>query len=207
MTIRAVVFDIGGVLEITPDPQLRAMVNGWEQRLHLTTGALDERLGDLFAAGSLGGCAEEDVYTGLRERLGMDEGQVATFQQEFWAAYLGAPNVELVSYFASLRPRYQTALLSNSFVGAREREQARYHFAEMTDLIVYSHEVGLAKPDPRIYALTCERLGAQPAEIIFLDDFEPCVTAACACGMHGILYRDAAQAIAAIDACLEAQAS
>ncbi len=74
------------------------------------------------------------------------------------------------SYFSSLRPRYQTALLSNSFVGARKREQEHYHFAEMTDLIIYSHEVGIAKPERRIFELTCERIGVQPEDVIFLDD-------------------------------------
>jgi putative hydrolase of the HAD superfamily len=76
----------------------------------------------------------------------------------------------------------------------------------MTDFIIYSHEVGLAKPDPRIYQLTCERLGAQPAEIIFLDDFEPCVAAACAYGLHGIRFRDTTQTISDIEACLRSQA-
>jgi putative hydrolase of the HAD superfamily len=204
MAIHAVVFDIGGVLEITPDPQLRAMTSGWEERLHLTSGAMDERLGDLFAAGSLGGCSEEDVYAGMRDNLGMDEAQLDAYKRDFWAAYLGELNGELVAYFASLRPRYQTALLSNSFVGAREREQDAYSFAQICDDIIYSHEVGLAKPDPRIYALTCERLGRLPEEIVFLDDYEPCIAGARAYGMRGVLFQNTAQAIADIQALLTA---
>ena len=47
-------------------------------------------------------------------------------------------------------------------------EQERYHFDKMTDLFIYSHEEGVAKPDRRMYELTCERLGVQPAEMIFL---------------------------------------
>jgi FMN phosphatase YigB (HAD superfamily) len=54
--------------------------------------------------------------------------------------------------------------MSNSSVGARREEQERYHFHEMTDLLVYSHEEGVAKPDQRIFALTCKRLGIQPEE-------------------------------------------
>ena len=77
----------------------------------------------------------------------------------------------------------------------------------MTDDIVYSHEVGLAKPDRRIYELTCQRLGVQPAEVIFLDDAEPNVIAACEFGMHSILFKDNAQAIADIQDCLRANAS
>jgi putative hydrolase of the HAD superfamily len=77
----------------------------------------------------------------------------------------------------------------------------------MTDLIIYSHEVGIAKPEKRIFELTCERLGMQPAEVIFLDDAERHVIAARAFGIHTILFRETAQAIADIQACLQSHAS
>jgi epoxide hydrolase-like predicted phosphatase len=72
------------------------------------------------------------------------------------------------------------------------------------DFIIYSHEVGLAKPDPRIYALTSQRLGVQPQEIVFLDDVERNVAAAAAYGFHAILYQTNAQAITEIERCLQA---
>jgi len=200
MTIRAIVFDIGGVLEITPDLRL---TENWEQHLHLKPGEMNERMGSLWNDGSLGKCTLEDVVRGLREHLGMDQVQIDDFLQDLWREYLGQPNSELIDYFRGLHPRYQTALLSNSFVGAREKEQERYQFEELVDLIIYSHEVGLAKPDRRIYELTCERLGVQPAEMIFLDDVERCVAAARESGIHAILFQNTAQAIADIEACLQ----
>jgi putative hydrolase of the HAD superfamily len=124
--------------------------------------------------------------------------------RDFWDVYCGVLNREIAEYFEGLRPRFRTALLSNSFVGARREEQARFHFAEMTDLIVYSHEEGVAKPDPRIFARTYERLGVRPEETVFLDDAPPNVAAAEACGLHAILFRDTAQAIADVAACLRA---
>ena len=204
MAIRAVVFDIGGVLEITPDT---GMTEKWEARLHLKPGELNERMASVWRDGSLGKCSEEHVQQSLREIIGMDQAQVDAFMHDLWEEYLGELNVELAAYFNSLRPRYQTALLSNSFVGARSKEQERYHFDEITDLIIYSHEVGIAKPERRIYELTCERLGVQPAEMIFLDDHERPVAAARECGIHAILFQETAQAIAAIQACLQAHAS
>jgi putative hydrolase of the HAD superfamily len=125
---------------------------------------------------------------------------------DLWAEYLGTLNAELAAYFAGLRPRYKTAILSNSFVGAREKEQARYGFGDLCDLIVYSHEEGMQKPERRFYELACERLGVQPAEVVFLDDVEVCVAAARELGMHAILFRDTAQAIADLQACLAAGA-
>ena len=201
MAIRAVVFDIGGVLEITPRT---GWVEKWEARLHLKPGELDERLMDVWRDGSSSTISEEEVEKSIGEIMGMDQEQVEALMADLWEEYLGELNVELAAYFSSLRPRYQTAMLSNSFVGARRREQERYHFAEMTDLIIYSHEEGIAKPERRIFELTCERLGVQPEEVIFLDDVEPNVAVARACGIQAILFRETKEAIADIQACLQA---
>jgi FMN phosphatase YigB (HAD superfamily) len=216
MTIRAVVFDIGGVLEVVPeggDPTRRfpRMIAQWEDHLHLGPGELDARLTEMDKRlissgkdGALGTCSEEEWRQELRLATGMDDTQTDAFMRDFWDVYLGEPNLELAAYFSGLRPRYQTALLSNSFVGARRAEQERYYFAELTDLIVYSHEEGIAKPDRRIYERTWQRLGVPPEEMIFLDDAEPNVLAARGCGIHAILFRETGQAIGDIQVCLEA---
>ena len=95
-------------------------------------------------------------------------------------------------------------MLSNSFVGARKREATRYGFDRMAEFIAYSHEVGLQKPDPRIYRLTCERLALQPSEVVFVDDRQENVDAAQAFGMIGLLAGadDAGVVIAAIASAL-----
>ena len=48
--------------------------------------------------------------------------------------------------------------------------------------IVVSGEVGLCKPDPRIFALTAERAGLEPHELLFVDDSSVNTDAAAACG-------------------------
>ena len=206
MSIQAVVFDIGGVLEITPD---RGMTEKWERLLNLKPGELDERLinSGWVIDGSLGKRSEEELYKMLGEITGMDSAQLDAFMRDLWEEYLGTLNVEMLTYFSSLRPRYKTALLSNSFVGARRKEQERYHFDEVTDLIIYSHEEGIAKPERRIFELTCERLGVQPQEAIFLDDVERNIVAAREFGIHPILFQETAQAIADIQAILHAHSS
>ncbi len=216
MAIKAIVFDIGGILETIPeggDPTSRfpQMLARWERRLDLTPVALSEtiammdtRLKSAGKDGALGTCSYDEWVGELRATTGWDEATTDAFMDDHWDTYIGEPNPELTAYFTSLRPRYKTALLSNSFVGAREREQAARGFEDMADLIIYSHEVGLAKPDPRIYALTCERLGIRPAEMIFLDDSPGHIAAARAFGIHGVVFHDNAQAIGEIEALLAA---
>jgi putative hydrolase of the HAD superfamily len=192
MVIRAVVFDIGGVLEITPDLGIHRL---WERRLRMPAGELGERMHDIWAGGRIGTITEDEVGQATRNRLGLDEQQLAAYMADFWREYLGTANTELIEYARRLRPRYRTGIVSNSFVGAREREQAAYGFEELVDEIVYSHEAGMSKPDPRIYALVCARLGVRPVETVFLDDVDRCVAGAREAGLHGVHYRDNIQAI------------
>lgn len=106
-------------------------------------------------------------------------------------------------YFSALRPRLRTGIISNSLVGAREREQAAYGFEDMCDVIVYSHEVGLAKPDPRIYELACAQLGVAAENTIFVDDGEASVAGARAVGMHAIQFVGTHQTISAVNVLLD----
>jgi epoxide hydrolase-like predicted phosphatase len=200
MPVRAVVFDIGGVLEDTP---ATGVVERWEAALRLRPGELNQRLGGVWRAGGIGAVSLTQVQASIAELLRLDDARVAAFMQEIWTEYLGTLNTELAGYFGGLRPRYRTALLSNSFVGAREREQERYGFGDITDLIVYSHEVGMAKPDPRIYRLTCDRLGVLPDQMVFLDDRAEYVQGALDSGIQAILYHDNNQAIADVEAALK----
>jgi epoxide hydrolase-like predicted phosphatase len=201
MTIQAVVFDIGGVLEITPDLGVTGM---WESRLGLGPGELNQRMHDVWRGGSIGTVSEREVHQAVSEILGLDERQLAEFMADLWREYLGTANAGLIQYARRLRPPTRTGILSNSFVGAREREQAAYGFEDLVDEIIYSHECGMSKPDPGIYALACERLGVEPAQMVFLDDSEPCVQGARRAGIHAILYQDNSQAVSDIEDLLAA---
>ena len=202
MAIRAVVFDIGGVLEVTPD---LGITQEWEARLGLPAGGLDERMHEAWVGGGIGTITEHDVHQAVRERLGLDEPQLGAFMADLWREYLGTANTELIEYVRQLRPRYRTGILSNSFVGAREREQAAYGFEDLVDEIVYSHESGMSKPDPRIYALVCERLDVRPEETVFVDDADRCVEGALRADLHAIRFQDNAQAIGEVEKLLSSR--
>jgi putative hydrolase of the HAD superfamily len=199
MTIQAVVFDIGGVLEFTPALGVTEL---WESRLGLASGEIGRRLNDVWEAGGTGAISEDDVHRAVEDRLGLDPEQRAEFMALMWVEYLGTANTELIEYARQLRPRYRTGIVSNSFVGATEREQAAYGFTDLVDEVIYSHECGLSKPGPAIYALACERLRVQPSQLVFLDDYEPCVAGARQAGLHAVLFQDNAQAIRDIESLL-----
>jgi hypothetical protein len=78
---------------------------------------------------------------------------------------------------------------------ARREESRRYDLPSLVDDVVYSHEVGLAKPDPAAYLLSCARLGVEPAEAVFVDDVPVNVDAAAELGLQALLHRTAGDTI------------
>jgi epoxide hydrolase-like predicted phosphatase len=200
MTIKAVAFDIGGVLEVTPPTGID---EEWERRLGLEPGELAARLDGVFEPAAVGAVTEAELHRQVGEALGVGQDRVGELMAGLWEEYLGTLNAEMFEFAAGLRPAYRTGIISNSSVGAREREQERYRMAELTDVLIYSHEVGITKPDPRIYRLAWQRLGVRPTEMIFLDDVTENVAAARDLGIHAILFSSTAQAIADIRAGLE----
>ncbi|HEY7834524.1 MAG TPA: HAD family phosphatase [Ktedonobacterales bacterium] len=203
MPIRAVMFDIGGILEVIPegsDPASRfpAFDAAWTARLGLAPGKLMESDED----GALGRCTYAEWCDRLQQATGMSTADLAEYLAGFWDIYMGQPNDELIAYFRALRPRYRTAILTNSFVGARAQEEARYGFTSMVDVAIYSDEEGVRKPDPHIFALAAARLGIPPAETVFLDDVPANIDAARAGGFQAVLFTSTPQAIADIEALL-----
>ena len=86
---------------------------------------------------------------------------------------------------ASGRP---TGLISNSWGGA---SYDRVDVSELFDAVVISGEVGLHKPEPEIFRLGAERVGAEPEECVFVDDLRENCAGAEAVGMTAILHRGA----------------
>ena len=81
----------------------------------------------------------------------------------------------------------RACLLSNSWGNdAYPREV----FDGMFDAVVISAEVGMRKPEERIYRHATELIGLPPAECVFVDDMEANVRAAEAIGMCGILHTE-----------------
>ena len=198
MTIRAVAFDVGGVL--TRAGRVGEFEETWRERLGMTQAEFGQALAsvDPDELAFTGHLSEAQFKAGLSAAFGLSAGQV----REFLAGMCGELDADLSAYVVRLRPRCSTAILSNAIDGARREYQALYGFEQLVDVIIYSYEVGLAKPDPRVYRLLCDRLAVSPGEVVFLDDRTENAKAACEFGIHALLHENTAQSIKAIDALL-----
>jgi len=206
MTITAVVVDIGGVLERVDDASWpEKWMSRWERRRNLPAGHLGERIAhhaptEDVATGRITETEIRDLYAAA---LGLQVAEVDQMWAEMWDAYCGELDVEMRDFVASLRPRFKTAILSNSADGARREEQRRYDFENLVDGIIYSHEVGIAKPDPAVFRLTEQLLEVSPQEIVLIDDHKGHVEAARRHGWHAVLHTSTEQTIAEVTALLK----
>jgi putative hydrolase of the HAD superfamily len=114
------------------------------------------------------------------------------------------PNRPLFEFYTQLRRErgIRFALCTNNVREWESRWRAKLPIDDLFEVVVDSAFVGTRKPEPEIYALTLERLGLPAAACAFVDDLEPNVLAARHAGMHGIVYRDTAQAVAELQALL-----
>jgi putative hydrolase of the HAD superfamily len=97
-----------------------------------------------------------------------------------------AANLELVG---RLRPPYKVSVLSNADGSLRGRLEDEMRIHHLFDDIVCSAEVGMAKPEPEIFRLAAGRLGLDPAECVFVDDWDQNIEAAKTVGMTAIRYQ------------------
>lgn len=96
----------------------------------------------------------------------------------------GRPDPAMYQVVRELRQRgIRTALLSNSW---GNDGYPRQDFPGLFDAVVISGEVGMRKPEPRIFLHTAGLLEVDPAHCVFVDDLEANVKAAGGCGMTGV---------------------
>ena len=193
--IKAVVLDIGSVLEVIDDSVFPAP---FERRHGLTPGSVGTGVAGLPGDAATGQVTEAQVRSHWQHQLGLTDEQADELMVDYWRWYVGTLDQQLFDWFAGQRPARRTGILSNSGPGAREAER-RWGFEAITDDIVYSHEVGLLKPDPEIFLLAARRLGVAPAEVVFLDDVEGHVLAARDVGFHAVVHRTTAESILELD--------
>ncbi len=199
MPIRAIIFDVGNVLVHERDFTKRTE---WEKRLGLGPGQLTRLVHDSEpAAGAPSGeVAECRVWQTVGKQLQLDNAQIAELQRDFWSSE--ELDTTLVQFIQSLRPRYKIGILSNAWSEARYFHNTKFKMNAWSDTAVYSAEVKLLKPDPRIYQIVLNQLQLSANECVFVDDRLINVEAAQALGMQGVLHHETQQTIADIRACL-----
>jgi epoxide hydrolase-like predicted phosphatase len=182
-SIKAILFDVGGVLVRTFDHSGR---REWEKRLGLAPGELEAIVlnSDMGHRAQRGEISDAELWQWAGAQLGIED-QGDAFRRDFWRG--DAVDQSLVQLIRELRGRYRMAVISNA-TDELEKTLEKYGLLSEFDLIVGSAYEGIMKPNPAIYLKALDKLGCEPGETVFIDDAPRNISAAKALGIRAILF-------------------
>ena len=191
--IKAVIFDMGGVILRTEDPSERL---AQAERLGISRQQLERAVFDSASAlqATLGIITEKEHWEEVFKILPVPAEEQADFKVNFWSG--DKMDRDLLGFIDGLRPTYRTGLLSNAWSEARNSVSARFGGLDVFDVTVFSAEVGLAKPDPAIYKRILHQLEVEANQAVFVDDYLPNIEAAQALGIGTVRFLNTQQAMA-----------
>ena len=201
MSIKAVFFDLGGVI-------LRTEYQAPRQHLAESFGMDYEDIEKIVFGGGLNGSAaraslgeitEEEHWQNVMKALKLPVAEYERVRDEFFAG--DVIDHGILDFLRSIKPKYKTGLISNAWSALRDYI-VREKFDDAFDNIIISAEVGVAKPSARIYQVALEQLGVSPNEAVFVDDFIDNIEACEKLGMKGVHFKDSESAIKLVKALL-----
>ncbi|MBV6395258.1 MAG: hypothetical protein HFACDABA_00833 [Anaerolineales bacterium] len=191
IVVRAVLFDLGGVILRTEHEAPRQHLAG---RLGVEYDDLVRLVfeSETSRKASLGVISEEDHWRSVTKNLKWD-GDPFAFRDEFFSG--DALDHDLLNFLRSLRGRALPGLISNAWSGLRQYI-LEHNFEDAFDAMIISAEVGVVKPNPKIYHMALDQLDVRPNEAVFVDDFIENVKGAQAVGMSAIHFKDSGETLA-----------
>jgi putative hydrolase of the HAD superfamily len=188
----AIIFDYGGVL--TVDRVSLAILGGYERLLGWAPGTLASRLlsGPTWEAATRGELTVAEYWQRVGQEL--EPHLPPAFARFRDGPFTSEPmNPAMVALVHELQPHYRLALCSNALITLRAELEAQPALLAAFAAVVISAEVGLRKPDPRIYELTAQRLGVPLGACLLIDDKPRNTSVAQALGMKAITFVSAEQ--------------
>jgi putative hydrolase of the HAD superfamily len=192
LALRAVVFDYGMVLTGPPDPVAHAA-------LERITGLPAARLDSLYWVDrsdyDLGILTGEAFWTKIVADAGLKPSEQEIQELVDWDVRMWTTeNRAMLGWQLDLKQRgLLTAIVSNMGDSVHKQIERQFDWLSRFDALVWSYQLGVAKPDPAIYQYVLEKLATLAPETLFLDDRQNNVDAAVALGMKGIVFTSVAQ--------------
>jgi epoxide hydrolase-like predicted phosphatase len=186
MTIRAIIFDLGGVLLRTTDFEPRERLAA---SLHMNRHQLEQFIfgGESGDRAQRGEISAQQHWENLRRQIKYSPEEFSRLVSDFFAK--DEIDEALIDYVRGLRKTYKTALLSNAWDDLRQVITEKWHFEDAFDTMIISAEECVAKPDLRIFQLALDRLGVTADQAIFVDDMDRNVEGALQAGLHAIQFQ------------------
>jgi len=186
VTIRAVFFDFGGVIQRTEYQSPRQQL---AERFNMDYEEIDRLVFDTETArrASIGGISEQAHWQEVLKRLKLPASEVRAFSDAFFGGDI--VDRSLVEFIRGLRGSFHTGLISNAWGGLREY-LVQEKIVEIFDTIIISAEVGVVKPDAQIFKIALEQAKVHAEQAVFVDDIQANIEGCEEVGMQGVLFND-----------------
>ena len=184
--IKAIIFDVGGVLLRTEDLSSREK---WAKRYGMDVWDFASAVFDSDEANraTVGLATEGEAWLAAQQRFNVPQAEMDQFRKDFFAG--DRWDESLLGWIISLRSRYRTAILSNAWGGARKFFAGQAKVMAAFEQLIISAEEGVRKPQDEIYQRAVQRLSVLPHEAVFVDDVLENVEAAKRVGLEAIHFR------------------
>jgi putative hydrolase of the HAD superfamily len=202
-SIRAVLWDFGGVISTSPFDAFRR----FEEERGLPRDFLRQvnatnphgNAWACFERGEIDSAVFGERFCVEARALGQD-----VHGRDVLVLISGDIRPRMVAALQKVKTRYKIACLTNnmphghgpSMTGSPERARQVAEVIALFDVVVESSKVGVRKPEPAFYERACGLLGIQPSEAVFLDDLGINLKPAAAMGMTTIKVTDPDAALA-----------
>jgi HAD superfamily hydrolase (TIGR01509 family) len=182
-SIQWVIFDLGGVIL-----NFKGSFGGLSSALGIAQPLLEQsyyRHADLAACGMI---STAEFWKRILNDVQPVNGAAIADYEEFWTDNFAAIP-ETHALLRELSGRYRLGIMSNTEFGVYERALRKGHIPTVPfEIVIKSCDVGIVKPDQRIYQIAQDQTGVTPGEILFIDDRPENVKAAQAQGWRGVLF-------------------
>lgn len=184
---KAILWDLGGVILRTEDWEPRHCL---DRMLDLPDGKIYELVfeSEISRKATVGEATNDELWMQVGDQLTLSSDELTLVRDEFWSG--DQIDLELIRFIRARKTETKMGLLSNGWSSTRRFIDERWHITDIFDDMIISAEVGLAKPDQRIYQLALDRLGVEAEQTIFIDDFDENIQGARKLGIHGIHFQD-----------------
>ncbi len=188
--IKAIIFDVGGVImfydHMIAAKQMSKLIKVSSQKIFriISNSGKYARFTQFCEKGAL----SKDYWNLLAKKLEIKKIPYHKFNR-LWNNIF-CPNKKMKKIIFNLKEDYKLALISNMGKEHKDYLIKKYKITGPFQISIFSCDIGIRKPDLRIYKLALKKLGLKPAEVVFIDDIKENIKGVNKIGIRGVLFKN-----------------
>ena len=193
--IKALIFDVGGVLQLGnpsfDNPNVHIFVT---RKLNTNLDQYFDSIDTVYAKAIEGNISEKKALDIMAKNLRTTPKNLKKFYLQAYKKYY-ILNKELLEFVIKIRRKgYKTAILSDQWYLSKKALFPK-DFYNKFDATIISCDVGIRKPNPKIYDIVLRKLRLKPSQTVFIDNQKWNIAPAKKLGMKTILFKNNRQTI------------